>query len=431
MDLGTAGLRQQPFPTHGKPLAVVSYQARRDALYMLDETLEHARGVSLLQGPSLSGKSILVRGYLESIGEERAVALVDGKGLNTTSLLLAILRQFGYEIDLNSANELLGLVRIFVLQQASTEALPLLIVDNAHELKPSAWRTLSELADLRVRTGSALKMVLVSDESLTPVLKTPAMRSIERRILHDFHMRPMTRAEATQYVYEKLTAAGTERPAQVFPENVCGTLWEASGGWPGILDRIALLAMAGTDALPVSSNDIEFPSLPVGTWDEAAEELAEVQQAAGTSLPKIVVSENGNVIEQLVLDQPRLLIGRSIHNDITIGSRFVSRHHALLTRYRDATLIMDLNSTNGTFVNASRVTTHVLLHDDVVTIGHHKIKYSDPDATMTPAIDDTDAAATAVMRTLEDMRNLLADDDTESLPMASDNIPTLKSQQPG
>jgi pSer/pThr/pTyr-binding forkhead associated (FHA) protein len=107
--------------------------------------------------------------------------------------------------------------------------------------------------------------------------------------------------------------------------------------------------MAGTDALPVSSNDIEFPSLPVGTWDEAAEELAEVQQAAGTSLPKIVVSENGNVIEQLVLDQPRLLIGRSIHNDITIGSRFVSRHHALLTRYRDATLIMDLNSTNGTF----------------------------------------------------------------------------------
>ena len=97
MDLGAAGLIEQPFPTHGKPLAIVTYDSQRAALDVLRETLEHPTGLSLLQGPPLSGKSILVRSFLESIEGDNAVALVDGKGLNTTNLLLAILRQFGYD----------------------------------------------------------------------------------------------------------------------------------------------------------------------------------------------------------------------------------------------------------------------------------------------------------------------------------------------
>ena len=422
MDLGAAGLSEQPFPTHGKPLAIVTYQSQRLAFEVLQETHEHPTGLSLLQGPALSGKSILIRSFIESFDPECAVALVDGKGLNTTNLLLAILRQFGFDIDLSSPNELLGLLRVFALQQTASSKPPLLIIENAHELNPSALRTLCELAGLRQRAGSALKIVLVSDRSMASIMNAPAMAPIAKRLLHDFHLRPMTRDEARDYVHEKLIAAGADFPALVCPNDVCEVLWKASGGWPGIIDRIALLALARAKNLPVSPDEVEFPTLPSGTWDEVAEEPE--APLVPSKPPQLVVTNSGTVIQELSMEKPRLLIGRSEHNDIAIGSRFISRHHALLVRHGNSTFLMDLNSTNGTMVNAKRVSNHVLLHDDVITIGHHKIKFSDPHATTRGTLEGDEFADTAIMKTLEDMRKLLAHENTEVLPAATENVAT-------
>jgi pSer/pThr/pTyr-binding forkhead associated (FHA) protein len=139
------------------------------------------------------------------------------------------------------------------------------------------------------------------------------------------------------------------------------------------------------------------------------------------------VTNSGSVIQELSMEKPRLLIGRSEHNDIAIGSRFISRHHALLVRHGNSTFLMDLNSTNGTMVNAKRVSNHVLLHDDVITIGHHKIKFSDPHATSRDMLEGADFADTAIMKTLQDMRNLLAQENTALLPTATEDLPTLQS----
>ncbi|MCO4810998.1 MAG: FHA domain-containing protein [Gammaproteobacteria bacterium] len=427
MDLGAAGLNEQPFPTHGKPLAIITYHSHRLALDVLKETHEHARGISLLQGPTLSGKSIVVRGFINSVEQDCPIALVDGKGLNTTSLLLSVLRQFGYEIDLSSASELLGLLRIFALQQAASNEPPLLIIENAHELNPSALRALCELAELRVRVGSALKMVLVSNRSLNTVMHAPAMQPIAKRILHDFHLHPMAREEARSYIHEKLSAAGAEFPASLFPKVTCDALWQASGGWPGILDRISLLALAKADCLPVAADAIEHPALPVGTWDPESEIAAETVTPIRTEPPNLIVTNNGSVIQELTMVNTRILVGRSEHNDIAVGSRFISRHHALLLRHGSTIFLVDLNSTNGTFVNSKRVSNHVLLHDDVITVGHHRIKFSDPFATTRGTLEGVDLADTAIMNTLDDMRSLVARDNTELLPAATENLPTLRT----
>ena len=429
MDLGAAGLIEQPFPTHGKPLAVVTYQSQRDALAILSETLEHPTGLSLLQGPALSGKSILVRSFRDSIDQEHAAAIVDGKGLNTTNLLLAILRKFGYELDLSSANELLGLVRVFAMQQAASGAPPLIIVEHAHELNPSGLRALCELAELRVRSGSALKIVLVSDRSLSSMIEAPGMQGIAKRVLHDFHLRPMSTEETRDYLHEKLTAAGAEYPSFIFPKPVCEELWRASGGWPGILDRVALLALARAETLPVPIDAIEYPALPGGTSDGPV--ITELPESSDQPMapPKLIVSNNGSVIQEMTMDKARLLLGRSAHNDIAIDSRFISRHHALLVRHGNATFLMDLNSTNGTFVNSRRISNHVVMHDDVIAIGHHRIKFSDPHATQRGRLDGAEFADTAIMKTLDDMRNLLSQENTAILPAAgSEDVPTLGSQ---
>ena len=425
MDLRAAGLNEQPFPSHGKPPAVVTYRAQNKALQVLRETLDHPTGLSLLQGPALSGKSILIRNFMDSIGEDHGVAVVDGKGMNTTRLLAAALHQFGFDVDLSSNTELMGLLRVYAMQQAGSGHPPVLIVENTHELNRSALRALCELAEVRVRFGSALKIVLMSDRALAGIINSAAMQAIRERVLHDFHLRPMTCEETRDYVHAKLNAAGAEFPAFVFPKMVCDELWRASGGWPGIVDRIALLAIARAESLPISSENVERPTVPAGTWIEVADPV-EPAKDGPTPPAQLVVSTNGRIVKQTVLDSSRLLVGRSEHNDIAINSPFISRHHALLVRHGSSTFLMDLNSTNGTFVNSRRASNQVLRNDDVISIGHHTIKFIDPYATTRTQPEGDEFADTAIMKTLEDVRSLLARENTALLPEESEDLPTLQ-----
>ena len=68
-----------------------------------------------------------------------------------------------------------------------------------------------------------------------------------------------------------------------------------------------------------------------------------------------------------------LTIGRRDSNDVIIENVSVSGKHAKVDSVSNGFRLMDLNSTNGTFVNDKLVTMHNLEHGDMVSIGKHKL----------------------------------------------------------
>ena len=428
MDLASAGLREQPFRTHGRPLTVVPYTAHRAAIEALESARALPLGVAFLQGPALSGKTTILREFVGRVPEEVAVALVDGSSYKTSALLESVLHQFGYDVEYSSTSELLAMLRVFALQQAARQRPPVVIVENTHLLSPSATRAILELAALQTRQTSAIRLVLASDRSLRAFFAAEAFDTVELRVTRDVHARPLRVDEAAGYLHAKLRAAGTRAPTFIFPQSICNELWHASGGWPGVLDRIALLALARSEVLPVSAHCIEHPVVPDGTWDDDGEAVASgTDDGPAPEAPVLYVSKDGALLQEFPLQQARVLVGRSEHNDLAIDSRFVSRHHLMLVRNGPSTFLMDLNSTNGTYVNSRRVSNHVLVDSDVIALGHYRIKFSDPHATQRGSLEGTEFAATAIMKTLDDMRALLAREHTELIPAPSENLPTLGS----
>jgi pSer/pThr/pTyr-binding forkhead associated (FHA) protein len=71
----------------------------------------------------------------------------------------------------------------------------------------------------------------------------------------------------------------------------------------------------------------------------------------------------------------RTTIGRTPDNDIRIDAEFISRHHAVVLLYGSKTVIEDLNSTNGTFVNAERINRRTLKEGDIVTLGKSEFRF--------------------------------------------------------
>lgn len=419
MELAAAGLQEQPFRTHGKSLVFVAYAAQAAASRFLEETATHAKGLGLFQGPQLSGKSSIIREFVESIDDETAVAVVDGAGLNTTALLNGVLDQFGYDLQFNSVNELINMLRVFVLQQTAGDRPPLLIVENTHAMNPSALRVLCELADIKLKNKYALRMVLASDRSIESIVSAPAMECIGSRLTGSHFLDPMTELETRAYLFAKLRAGGCFEPDAVIPEDVIRLLHRYSGGWPGIVDRLVLLAIAKAPCCPIRTQDIERPLLPV-VRPASAVDAADARASENyRGPPKLFLTLNGKTLTELPMERPRLLVGRSEHNDLSINSKYISRHHALLVRHGTATFLMDLNSTNGTFVNSRRVSTHVMQHEDIISLGQHGIKFADANAE-TAAIEGAGFADTVIMKSLHDIRRLLARENTVALPIHDD-----------
>ncbi len=78
-----------------------------------------------------------------------------------------------------------------------------------------------------------------------------------------------------------------------------------------------------------------------------------------------------------MLDRPKLTIGRGGDNDIVLASDCVSRQHACIERRAEGLFGIDLNSTNGTFINDDMkpVRERQLARGDQLKIGDTIFKY--------------------------------------------------------
>ena len=150
-----------------------------------------------------------------------------------------------------------------------------------------------------------------------------------------------------------------------------------------------------------------------------------------TDEPKLQLFCNDEIHQELSLRGSRVLIGRSEDNDVSIPSRYVSRHQILLVRHAGATILIDLESTNGTFVNSTRVYNHVLNDGDEITVDQqsllvqHSIKYCDPSASNRSTSDVVESAAGAIREALNEIRPLLGPSDTDLLPTLRETTPTV------
>jgi pSer/pThr/pTyr-binding forkhead associated (FHA) protein len=72
-----------------------------------------------------------------------------------------------------------------------------------------------------------------------------------------------------------------------------------------------------------------------------------------------------------------LSIGRARDNTAALhGDDFASAHHARVEAQRDGIWLIDLDSTNGTFVNGERMNGRHRLHEgDVVRIGQTELRF--------------------------------------------------------
>ena len=128
-----------------------------------------------------------------------------------------------------------------------------------------------------------------------------------------------------------------------------------------------------------ASRDVRLPqeSFIMGPAQAAALGLG--RQRPAVNAGALVALKNGSLAEgdRYDLDAQPVTLGRGAPNDIRLDDdEFASARHARIEPRRDGVWVEDIGSTNGTFVNGTRLDRpQRLTPGDVVRIGETSLRY--------------------------------------------------------
>jgi hypothetical protein len=97
-------------------------------------------------------------------------------------------------------------------------------------------------------------------------------------------------------------------------------------------------------------------------------DLKRTQIGGGGGTPTLMVSA-GSFSKNFPLNKPQISIGRNAGNDVVIPDQTVSGEHARLVNENGNWFIVDNKSTNGTFVNGTKVSKQRVTASDMIKLG--------------------------------------------------------------
>jgi two-component system cell cycle response regulator len=99
------------------------------------------------------------------------------------------------------------------------------------------------------------------------------------------------------------------------------------------------------------------------------------ERPKGAGQPCLVIISGADMGRRIDLTHEEVSIGRSDQCTVSVNSDLVSRRHAVVNRVLGHYIVVDLKSTNGTFVNDQRIDRAELKDGDLLRTGKTVLKY--------------------------------------------------------
>ncbi len=233
-------LDETPFNLAPDPDYYFPSKRHNEALETLLYCVENGEGFAQITGRPGVGKTLLIRSFLDQLGDNVNTALILHPGLSAEELYKVILEDLGVaseNMQGMSKDALLKLFREFLLKSAEEGRRTLVIIDEAQDIPENSLEELRLLSNLETNKAKLLQIILVGQLDFEKKLKQDQFNQLYQRITIRCRIEPLTLDETVNYIYHRLKIAGGGNVSRFNPK-IIKQIHKISGGVPRLINTL-------------------------------------------------------------------------------------------------------------------------------------------------------------------------------------------------
>ncbi len=231
------GLTKNPFGSSPDPDFLTVTPHTREALAGLKYGITASKGILVLTGEVGTGKTLLLRTALAQFSKGNMhFAYVFNPRMDPLEFLEYVLWDFGLEPHARTKSGMLHQLNRFLLERHREREICFIVVDEAQEC---SWELLEEvrlLTNLETSSEKLVQIILSGQPEFEKRLRQPNARQLRQRISLWCRTFPLTLAETSAYITNRLQVAGTSE--KLFSDVAVCRIHELAGGIPRIMNII-------------------------------------------------------------------------------------------------------------------------------------------------------------------------------------------------
>jgi general secretion pathway protein A len=252
------GLTRLPFAKEIEPEDMFESAAIQELNIRLGHLFE-MRGIGLITGEAGSGKTSATRRTVSALhaGLYKVLYVCQSTG-NVMDLYKSIAWELGLPSERNRAALFRQIKNEVNRLSIESRCRPILIIDEAHNLRPDVLEDLRLLTNYQMDAENRLCLLFIGQAELRRRLSMAAYESLSQRIVVRYHVPGLLRTELGPYLSHRMRRAGTELP--VFEPAAEEALFQATQALPRKVNSLAhhaLMAAAVAKAKTVNPDHVQ------------------------------------------------------------------------------------------------------------------------------------------------------------------------------
>jgi len=238
-------LDDAPFRLTPDPAYFFPSKRHNEALETLIYSVDSGEGFVQITGEPGVGKTLLIRSFLDQIGDDVNTALILHPRLSAADLFKVILEDLGLapeNMEKMTKETLLRSFRDILLRSAEEGKKTLVIIDEAQEVPEETLEELRLLSNLETEEKKLLQIILVGQRELEQKLNHDSLRQLKQRITIRYRLDSLTYDETVNYIQHRLKIAGSGNMSRFSPK-IIKRIHRISNGTPRIINSLCERAL--------------------------------------------------------------------------------------------------------------------------------------------------------------------------------------------
>ncbi len=255
------GIREFPFSITPDTSYFFSSGGYQEALNTLLFAAQTGEGFIKITGEVGTGKTLLCRKFMASLGPEFKVAFIPNPYREPQSLFLELASELGAHIEPGvepSQHALLKLLTNTLLELVAGGKRVVICLDEAQAMPIESLEALRLLTNLETEKRKLLQVVIFGQPELEDKLNHPSIRQLKQRITFDYHLGVLTRDQLNYYITHRLMVAGYQG-GRLFSPLALWVLHRKTGRVPRLVNIVshkAMLSAFGKGNKMISVSDV-------------------------------------------------------------------------------------------------------------------------------------------------------------------------------